>query len=411
MTLNFSQRPIFPARTLEDNMVHEEAHDRFGHRREIGGDKGGSPDSVSKDIVDLLPSDPFGMDIDISTTFTAITGWLGDLELEYGDFMRNTMVNHKEDYELFAGFNFFWNSAMKFQSYPMMTFHDQQNKGFDSVSEGEGVLVTKSEESVNEFATCSDVNGGEPHDAFVLALGYLGTKDLLTVERVCRSLCHTVRNDSLLWRNLYIDQPLNERITDDALIRLTNRAEGNLRFLSLIKCPKITDDGLRRVLETNPKLTKLFIPGCTRLSIEGILNSLKAFNSSAETGGIKHIRTGGFYGITLDHFQQLNNLLGADKNKSIPHHYHRAKMYTQCDDDRSIDVEICPRCQNLRLVYDCPAGGCQPKDQCRACIICIPRCAECGRCVHNSEYEETFSLEYLCSECLKQLPRCQEPHG
>ncbi|KAJ0725834.1 putative leucine-rich repeat domain superfamily [Helianthus annuus] len=343
MTLNFTQRPIFPAHTSEDNMVsqlrtvngekggHEEVHDRFGYRREIV-DKGEK--DKNKDIVDLLPSDPFGMDIDISTTFTAITGWFGDLELEYGDHMRNKVVNHKEDYRLFAGFN-----------------------------------------------------------------------------RVCRSLCYTIRNDSLLWRNLYIDQPLNERITDDILVRLTNRAEGNLRFLSLIKCPKITDDGLRRVLETNPKLTKLFIPGCTRLSIEGILNNLKAFNSSTGTAGIKHIRTGGFYGITLDHYEQLNNLLGVQNNKHIPNYYHLANLHAPCDDDRALDVEICPRCQNLRLVYDCPAGGCRPKDQCRACIICIPRCAECGRCVHNSEYEETFSLEYLCSECLKQLPRCQEPHG
>ncbi|MFS8008352.1 putative F-box domain, leucine-rich repeat domain superfamily, F-box-like domain superfamily [Helianthus anomalus] len=173
------------------------------------------------------------MDIDISITFMAITGWFGDLELEYGDRMRNKVVNHKEDYRLFAGFNFFWNSAMKFQSF-----------------------LTNSI-SVNEFAVCPDVIGGDPHDAFVLALSYLGTKDLLLVEHVCRSLCYTIRNDSLLWRNLYIDQPLNERITDDILIRLTNRAKGNLRFLSLIKCPKITDDGLRRILETNPKLTKV----------------------------------------------------------------------------------------------------------------------------------------------------------
>ncbi|KAK9063507.1 hypothetical protein SSX86_017377 [Deinandra increscens subsp. villosa] len=414
MALNFSQRPIFPAHTSEDSMVsplrivngekggHDELRDRFGFRREIV-DKGGSPDSVSKDILDLLPSDPFGMDIDISTTFTAITGWLGDLELDYGDY---TIVNHKEDYGLFAGFSFFWNNAMKFQSFPTnLMFHDQHIKDFS-------VFVTKPEESVNDFVTCPDVIGGDPHEAFILALGYLGSKDLLAVECVCRSLCFTVRNDSLLWRSLYIDQPLNERITDDSLVRLTNRADGNLRCLCLIKCPKITDDGLRRVLETNPKLTKLYIPGCTRLTIEGILNNLKAFNSSTETAGIKHIKTGGFYGITLDHYELLNNLLGIQKNNYIPHYYHRANLYSPCDDDdRAIDVEVCPRCQNLRLVYDCPAGGCQPKDHCRACIICIPRCAECGRCVHNSEYEETFSLEYLCSECLKQLPRCQEPHG
>ncbi|KAJ0449853.1 putative leucine-rich repeat domain superfamily [Helianthus annuus] len=332
---------------------HEEVHDWFGYRREIV-DKGEK--DKNKDIVDLLPSDPFGMDFDISITFTAITGWFGDLELEYGDRMRNKVVNHTEDYRLFAGFNFFWNSTMKFQLFPTnLMYHDQHTKGFDRVSES--VVVTKCGESVNEFAVCPDVIGGDPHDAF----------------------------------------PLNERITDDILVRLTNLAEGNLRFLSLIKCPKITDDGLRRVLETNPKSTKLFIPGCTRLGIE--------------TAGIKHIRTGGFYGITLDHYEQLNNLLGVQNNKHIPHYYHRANLHVPCDNDRALDVEICPRCQNLRLVYDCPAGGCRPKDECRACIICIPRCAECGRCVHNSEYEETFSLEYLSSECLKQLLRCQEPHG
>lgn len=145
-----------------------------------------------------------------------------------------------------------------------------------------------------------------------------------------------------------------------------------------------------------------------------MLNNLKAFKSSTETSGIKHIRTGGFYGITLDHYEQLKNLLGIEKSDYSPHYYHRANFcYLPYDnDDRAIDVGVCPRCQNLRLVYDCPAASCQPKDRCpdlcKACIICIPRCAECGRCVHNSEYEETFSLEYLCSECLKQLPRCQE---
>ncbi|KAD2803984.1 hypothetical protein E3N88_37361 [Mikania micrantha] len=387
---------------------HDELCDRFGPRRERV-DTGGSPDLVYRDIIDMLPLDPFGMDIDISTTFTAISGWLGDLELDYGDYMRDTIVNHKEDYGLFAGFSFFWNKAMKFQSFPTnFMFHDQHHKGFNYVSKD--VLVTNSEESVNDFATCPDVIGGDPHEAFVLALSYLGTKDLLAVERVCRSLCSTIHNDSLLWRNLYIDQPLNERITDDILVQLTNRADGNLQCLSLIKCPKITDDGLKHVLETNPKLTKLVIPGCTRLSIEGILNNIKAFNSNTETAGIKHIKTGGFYGITLDHYKLLNNLLGIQKNNYIPHYYHLANSYRSCDDDdRAIDVEVCPRCQNLRLVYDCPAGCCQPKDHCRACIICIPRCAECGRCVHNSEYEETFSLEYLCSKCLKQLPRCQEP--
>lgn len=431
MTLNLSQSPFFPAHTADSNLVsplrivngeiggHDELNDRFGHRREIVVDRGGLLDPVPKDIIDLLPSDPFEMGIGLSTTFTAITGWLGDLELDYGDYMRNNIVDHKEDYGLFAGFSFFWNSAMRFQSVcGNVMCHDQHIKGWDLSDLGKGVvnygsesvLVVKSEEPANDFATCSDVIRGDPHEAFVLALSYLGTRDLLVVERVCRSLCTTIRTDSLLWRNLYIDQPLNEKVTDDILVQLTNRAEGNLQSLSLIKCPKITDDGLRRVLEKNPKLTKLCIPGCTRLSIEGILNNLKAFDSSTETAGITHIRTGGFYNITFDHYEQLKYLLGIQKGEYSPHYYHRANLYLLSDNDRATDVDICTRCQNLRLVYDCPAEGCQPKDQCRACIICIPRCAECGRCLRNSEYEETFSLEYLCSECLKQLPRCQESH-
>lgn len=433
MTLNFSQRPIFPSHTSEDNIVsplrmmngvHGELHDLFNHSRETP-DKNGSQDSVSKDIIDMLPSDPFGMDIDISTTFTALTGWLGDVEMDYGECTRNRITNHKEDYGLFAGFNFFWNSAMRFQSFPNnFIYQDTKGPGTCLIDQHYSVDIMsfenhglptlhlpKSEEFVN---ISPDVNGGDPHEAFVLALSYLETRDLLLVECVCRSLCSTIRNDSLLWRNLHIDQPLNERITDEILVQLTNRAEGNLQCLSLIKCPKITDDGLRRVLETNPKLTKLTVPGCTRLTIEGILNNLKSFNSIAETG-IKHIRTGGFYGITLDHFEELKRLLGIEKHDHNPRYYHLGNLYQQSDDDRAIDVEVCPRCQNLRLVYDCPAVSCQLKDGCqdfcRACIICIPRCVECGRCVHNSEYEETFSLEYLCSECLKRLPRCQEPRG
>ena len=81
--------------------------------------------------------------------------------------------------------------------------------------------------------------------------------DLLVVERVCKSLHSTVRGDPLLWRSIHVDQPLNERITDDVLLQLTNRAQGHLQCLSLVECTRITDDGLKRILEGNPKLTKV----------------------------------------------------------------------------------------------------------------------------------------------------------
>ncbi|KAD5317189.1 hypothetical protein R6Q59_032522 [Mikania micrantha] len=422
MALNYSQWPVFPAHTSEDNLasplriVNGEIHDPFGHGREKV-DKGGPPDPVSADIIDLLPSDPFGMDIDMSTTFTAITGWLEDLEVDYGAFVGNNIVNTNEDYGLFAGLNMIWNLAMRFQPYSSNEAPDDMGGvGYMASNIGStSAVFTESEDLADDFGQSSNAVGGDPHEAFVLALSYLGMKDLLSVERVSRSLCSTIHNDPLLWRNVYVDQPLNERITDDVLVQLTNRAEGNLYSLTLVNCPKITDDGLKRVLENNQKLTKLSVPGCTRLSIEGILTNLKVFKSNESTSGIKQIRTGGFYGVTLDHFKELKFLLGSDDNTHQcdyrSHYYHRGNLSLLSDDNREIDVEICPRCQNVRLVYDCPADSCQVNDGsanlCRACIICIPRCAQCGRCVHNSEYEETFSLEYLCAGCIKELPSCQ----
>ena len=162
---------------------------------------------------------------------------------------------------------------------------------------------------------------------------------------------------------------------------------------------------------------QLSVPGCTRLSVEGIVSCLKAFKSVG-TLGVKHLRIGGLYGVTQKHFEDLKFLLGMNdnmqQNARKPHFYHRGNFYLSCDDDRSIDIEMCPRCQNLRLVYDCPAQGCQGKEHatqvCRACTLCIPRCAQCGRCINDSEYEETFCLEFLCSDCLNQLPKCQERH-
>ncbi|PIA51382.1 hypothetical protein AQUCO_01100303v1 [Aquilegia coerulea] len=259
------------------------------------------------------------------------------------------------------------------------------------------------------------VDEGVPNDALLFALGYLGVRDLLSAEKVCRSFRSAIQSDVLLWKNIYINQPLNARITDDALLSLTNRAQGNLLCLSLVGCSRITDNGLKHVLDSNPRLTKLNVAGCIGLSVDGLVNNLKDFKSSG-TSGINHLRIGGRYGVTSKHYEELKSLIGADKcmqpKAYKPRFYHYGHSSPSCDDDRALDIEICPRCENLRLVYDCSAEGCQKKkpgtEICRACIICIPRCVQCGRCVNDSEYEETFCLDVLCSDCWKQLLSCQE---
>lgn len=439
MALNYSHRPIFPAHMAEDSMISpmrivngylvEGIPEKNGECVDYGRDRldgCGSSDSVSKDIVDLLPSDPFGMDI--STTFTAITSWLEDLEADYGG--RNFRVGN-EDYGLFAGLNFL---SMKFQSFPgnihggnKQNMNEQMNlqpedrdsgsalASYDFVASLEdGNTNSNGETRENQVvqcrldgAECSHYGEGETRDqALPYALKYLGIKDLLSVEMVCRSLQCTVRDDPLLWREIHVEKPLNERITDDNLLQLSDRAQGNLHCLSLLECARITDDGLRRVLESNPRLNKLCIAGCTRMNIEGILNILRDFNKGYH--GIRYLRIGGLYGITHEHFEELQQLFGTEecRKKEVhkPHFYVRGNIYLLFDDDRSIDVEECPKCQKLRLVYDCPFEGCRMKDgtpdSCRACSLCIARCIQCGRCISDNEYEETFCLELLCADCL-----------
>ncbi|XP_058102159.1 F-box protein SKIP14-like [Magnolia sinica] len=456
MTLNFPRCTVLPLNSSEDNLVPSVSigdrsgeglvkprcfnwgvEDLYDLGRDGGNRGGGSCEPIAADdILDLLPSDPFGMEL--SATFTAIAGWIEDLE-----------IGSPSEDRLVAGLNLFWNQAMMFESeaadvgvgggldlsskFGGMVVEEKELG--DVSRDGELVSVwdveeflsfgdedpnavgcRRAEDLAHHAESCSDGGGGATHDALMFALSYLGVRDLLTAERVCRSMRSSVQNDALLWRRIHIDQPLSKRITDDALLQLTRRAQGGLQYLSLVECSLITDDGLKRVLESNPKLTKLSVPGCTRLSIEGLVNNLKAFKS-AGIGGIKCLQIGGLYGVTQKHFEELKFLLDADENKQPKAHkqrfYHTGNMSHLCDNEcQGIDIEMCPRCQNLRLVYDCPAETCQGEQptaqQCRGCSFCISRCVQCGRCINDSEYQETFCLDLLCSGCWKQLLQWQE---
>ncbi|CAI9766799.1 unnamed protein product [Fraxinus pennsylvanica] len=89
-------------------------------------------------------------------------------------------------------------------------------------------------------------------DGLLFDLGYLGS-----VEGVCKLPCDAVQNDPLPWRNIHIDHPLNDKITDDDLLRISNRAQGTLHSLSLVECRKITAAGLRRIFLSNPGLSEV----------------------------------------------------------------------------------------------------------------------------------------------------------
>ncbi|XP_039139121.1 F-box protein SKIP14-like [Dioscorea cayenensis subsp. rotundata] len=296
------------------------------------------------DEVDFLPEDPFGME-----NFTAaIVGWMEDLE---GD-----------------------------------TFFTDLEYLLDRPA-----------------FRCPEPDGeSSPHDGLLLSLGHLGVRDLLSMERVCRPLRAAVRDDPLLWRCIHIESPLSEKITDNKLVRLADRARGSLECLSLIECSRISDDALKHVLQSNLKLTKLSIPGCLRLSVDGLINNLKICASLGGVG-LKCLRLGRLFSITEEQFGALKWLLKAEhfqrrSDKPQFYHYNRSAQ--------PIDIELCPICEKVKLVYDCPMVNCQGDegfDQCRACEVCIPRCLQCGRCIINCAYMETFSLSYVCSTCWESV--------
>ncbi|MBA0781655.1 hypothetical protein Gotri_002558 [Gossypium trilobum] len=432
-----------------------------------GSESKGFSEAVNDDIVDRLPADPFGMEIR-STFAAAITGWIHDVENELGsdlcvfgmqDGDENKITDH---HRLFKGLYSVWNGAVSFQqeegnsSFSGFGSEDDDKNTDDDQSSffkgnhrvRNGTLSFQQEEGTfqvdeisipNEFidgfgignglpdggfvfndegnrlegcngVSCNDSEGDAPNNALFFTLGYLGVKDLLVMERVCISLRDAVRNDPLLWRNIHIEDSLSKRITDDALLKLTSRAQGTIECLSLVGCKMITDDGLKRVLESNSKLSKLSVPECTRLNVEGILLNLRAFKS-AGFPGIKHLRIGGSFSVTEEQFKELKLLLGINNSMQLqeqkPQFFRQGQSHLMSDDDRAIDIEVCPRCQKLKLVYDCPSESCRrtyhAAQLCRACILCIARCIHCGCCFKDCDYEETFTLDLLCFNCWKQI--------
>lgn len=249
---------------------------------------------VYDDIVDLLPADPFGMGLaaDSNTWTAAIAGWIEDLATtvvdrfgyyEYGDYAPH--VDNLFDYFMYsrsansaavdAATSFsphcaqdcisgspLCSSASVLTRQPPLNFSHVEEcpevKPLKFGVQGEDCLGTNHLDSEKCSCSGADSDGPNvPHDALLFALSYLDIHDLLSVERVCKTLCSAVRGDPLLWRHIHIGPPLSKNITDDILSRLTDRAKGSLECLSLVECSQITDSGLRHVLENNSRLQKV----------------------------------------------------------------------------------------------------------------------------------------------------------
>ncbi|XP_074274957.1 F-box protein SKIP28-like [Silene latifolia] len=242
---------------------------------------------------------------------------------------------------------------------------------------------------------------GDPHEALFLVLSYLPLLQLLSMSQVTKSLRHAVRSDVLIWMDLVVEKPLNYRLSDQNLIRIASNAQGRLRTLALLGCFKITDHGLRRVIYANPLISKLYVPACTGLTPEIILEATKTLTK------LKQVKIDSIPNFKQEHLQELINHFPHTTRKK-PRFYHKygnSNFRALDEDTSSIDVEECPKCKEVKLVFDCPRESCG----CLGCGNCIQRCEGCGICLSNEDDEqlgETLCNDILCLDCWLAFRKC-----
>ncbi|KAK1413711.1 hypothetical protein QVD17_35489 [Tagetes erecta] len=228
----------------------------------------------------------------------------------------------------------------------------------------------------------------QPHESLYLVLPYLPLFELLAMAQVCKSFNDALNNDILPWLNIVVEDKVQRpRVSDETLFKITSKAMGRLRSLVLVNCGKITDNGLLDVVANNPGINKLHVPHCRILTAEGIIEAVTTLNRHDTT--LKTLKINGISNITKEQLQTLHSLLS---------------------DSCSIDVEICPKCDEPRMVYVCPLETCDRKratGSCRGCKFCISRCEECRKCVgFDDEDNEVACEDMLCEDCWIKLPKC-----
>lgn len=115
-------------------------------------------------------------------------------------------------------------------------------------------------DSSKEAGDGSSSQSGTTPEALFYVLPYLGLKEVLTLEAVSNQLREAIRGDVTLWQQLHVDVPLNRKLTNAELIRLSSRSHFRLQSLSLIKCTRISERVIEDIVRANPLLQKVQFP-------------------------------------------------------------------------------------------------------------------------------------------------------
>ncbi|XP_050373700.1 F-box protein SKIP28 [Argentina anserina] len=285
--------------------------------------------------------------------------------------------------------------------------------------ENEAVVKSAQEVPVVPSDAIIEEAAGPPHEALFLILTYLPLFELLAMNQVCTSLRDAVNKDVLSWLNIVVEKPLSSKLSDVILIDITSKANGRLKTLALMNCAKITDNGLQQVVEQNPQISKLYLPACTGLTPEGVIRAVKTLSEYGH--GLNSIMINGIYNINKQHLdtlksylEEMNPVTEKEQPVSWPLLYREYIDSPTLRHDKghtTIDLEVCPKCDEVRMVFDCPRWLCKRMlersvTECRGCKFCILRCLECGGCVDSQEIEEAVCADILCLDCWLHLPKC-----
>ncbi|CAN6478680.1 unnamed protein product [Victoria cruziana] len=270
-------------------------------------------------------------------------------------------------------------------------------------------------ESRSDRSAEAIVDPGVPHEGMFFVLAYLELRDLFSVRKVCRSLRDAVNGDLLLWRDICVDRPLSGKLTNEALAEITAKAQGNLRSLTLRSCWMVTDLGLDRVVAENPRISEICLPGCVHVTADGVVKAVRTLADRTGQGPLplKRLALHGLRNLTAEHVDILNSMMKQSQRKQMHRYYGFGHSLTQGNDHHGvIDVDVCPKCRNVSLIFDCTRKECMEKRhhrllQCRGCSLCIARCDDCGGCLRWDEFGQTFCCDLLCENCWMQLPKCR----
>lgn len=105
---------------------------------------------------------------------------------------------------------------------------------------------------------------------------------------------------------------------------------------------------------------QLYMPRCTGLTAEGVVKIVQALYECK--GNLNRIRLHGICRMTKHHLDAISSAMckgNQQKDDQSLFYSHRVHEVLNTNDERHIDVDVCPICTNVRLVFDCTRDGCR----------------------------------------------------